>query len=92
LEAGWPVPAEYKGPQWMRVGVREGRDDAHRPEALEYDGAWQPLEVLGRYQGPDLHPREVGFRVRMRNGLETTLVRERLGRWFSDHLGFETGL
>lgn len=90
-EAGWPLPPEYMGPMWTRVGVREGRDDAHRPDALEYEGQWQPVEVLGRYHGPDLHSRELGFRVRMRNGLETTLVRERLGRWFSDHLGFELG-
>lgn len=89
-EAGWPVPPAYKGPRWLRVGVREG-EAAHRPEALQYEGDWQPVEVLGRYQGPDLHARELGFRVRMQNGLETTLVRERLGRWFSDHLGFEAG-
>jgi hypothetical protein len=88
-EAGLPIPLAYRGPRWLRVGVRERKDQGHRPESIEYEGNWHALEVLGRCYGDDLATRELGFRVRMHNGLETTLVRERTGRWFSDHLGFE---
>lgn len=90
-EAGWPVPSAYKNSRWLHVGVREGRGDSHRPIALEFEGSWLPVEVLGRYRGPELHSRELGFRVRTQNGLETTLIRERLGRWFSDDLGYDGG-
>jgi hypothetical protein len=49
-------------------------------------GAWKEVEVLGIFLGAELHPRETGFRIRFESGLEATLVRERLGRWYSDHL------
>src|SRR5690606_6184715 len=59
-EAGLPIPRTYKGPRWLRVGVRERREEGHRPEAIEYEGSWHELEVLGRYHSKDLNVRELG--------------------------------
>jgi hypothetical protein len=83
-EGGLATPRNLPPECWLRVQIRE-EDRRHRPRWIRYDGTWQALHVLGRYHGAELLPREVAYRVRLENGLETMLVRERLGRWFSDH-------
>ncbi|MEN9578992.1 MAG: hypothetical protein RJA70_2001 [Pseudomonadota bacterium] len=85
-EAGMPLPARYQDELWLRVDVQESGPPLRRPEAVWMKGAWKEVEVLGVFLGAELHPREIGFRVRFESGLEATLVRERLGRWYSDHL------
>lgn len=78
-EAGWPLPPDKT--RWFYVEVdaeRRGR----RPLRLKVKGAWEPVEVMGTVVG--LAPRERGYRVRLPNGVEVMLVRERLGRWFAD--------
>jgi hypothetical protein len=80
-EAGWPLP--HDATRWFGVDVeseRHGR--AVRPKRLKVAGTFQPVEVMGAVVG--LAPRERGFRVRLQSGAEMMLVRERLGRWFSD--------
>lgn len=86
-EAGLPIPDVHKGRQWTLVLVREGRN--RRPASLWHEDDWRRVEVIGRYHDRELGDRELGFHVRLENGLETTLVRERLGRWFSDHSRFD---
>jgi|HubBroStandDraft_6_1064221.scaffolds.fasta_scaffold276890_1 hypothetical protein len=83
VEAGWPAPPD--GARWFGVDVetaRRGR--VLRPSRLKLGGEWLPLEVMGALMG--LAPREKGFRVRLPNGAEMMLVRERLGGWFADEL------
>ena len=43
-----------------------------------------PVEVLGRWVGPELRPNEIGYRVRLLGGEEITLVREPLAQWCAD--------
>jgi hypothetical protein len=68
---------------WRRVDVRCERLDARRPNAIWVSGGWSPLEVLGRWRAGLAHG-DVGYRARLPTGAELTLVRERLGRWYSD--------
>lgn len=76
-EAGW---AEPRGPtRWYCVDVETERG---RPARLRGAGGWHPIEVMGFMVG--LRPREKGFRVRLPSGAEMLLVRERMGRWFTD--------
>jgi hypothetical protein len=80
-EAGWPLPRDATRWFWVEVEAdRPGR--AARPKRLKVGGTFQPVEVMGAVMG--LAPREHGFRVRLPSGAEMMLVRERLGRWFSD--------
>jgi hypothetical protein len=85
-EAQLPVPAAFLQDTWTRLEVQEEPLGTRRPAALRMNGHWLTLEVLGRYRGPELTRREVAFRVRAENGLETTLVRECFGRWYADDL------
>lgn len=84
-EAGLPVPDRGKPEHesWVRVEVRGLAADNRRPEALWIDGGWCPVEILGHFIDR-ARPREVGYRARLGNGKEVTLVRERLGRWYAD--------
>jgi hypothetical protein len=84
-EAQLAVPAPF-AEQWLRVDVRESTPPLRRPQAVWMKDTWKSVVVLGLYQGDELLEREVGFRVRFDSGLETTLIRERLGRWYSDHV------
>ena len=79
-EAGWPLPRDAS--RWCGVEVETARTDRTRPLRMRVADAWQPVEVMGALVG--LAPREKGFRVRLPNGAEMTLVRERLGGWFTD--------
>lgn len=85
-EAYLEVPKAYRGESWLRVDVRESSPPSRHPEAVWIRNTWQGVLVLGRYQGQELLEKEIGFRVRFDTGLETTLVRERFGRWYSDHI------
>ncbi len=85
-EACLDLPEHYRSELWLRVDVRESDAPIRRPEAVWMKDTWKKVIVLGTYHGDELLERELGFRVRFDSGLETTLVRERLGRWYSDHL------
>jgi predicted regulator of Ras-like GTPase activity (Roadblock/LC7/MglB family) len=78
------IPPRFARLDWLRVDVREDPKRARRPLAVWSRKGWAPLEILGRYHGDELRPREVAYRVRIANGMEVTVVRERLGKWYSD--------
>lgn len=79
-EAGWPPP--HDAIRWFQADVETLELDRLRPCRVRVAGAWQPVEVIGSVVG--LPARERGYRVRLPTGVEAILVRERLGRWFSD--------
>jgi hypothetical protein len=70
--------------QWMRVQVNESPAPQRRPRSVWVHRKWLPVEVLGRWVGPELLPNEIGYRVRLLGGAEVTLVREPLAQWFAD--------
>jgi hypothetical protein len=70
--------------QWMRVQVNESAAPQRRPRSVWVHRKWLPVEVLGRWVGPELLPNEIGYRVRLLGGDEVTLVREPLAHWFAD--------
>lgn len=78
MEASLPLPPRQV--HWFGAEIREDR--SHRPLAALRDEQWREVIVLGGLVG--LGARERGFRVRLPNGAEFNLVRERHGRWFSD--------
>lgn len=82
-EAGLGSDQHPEQDLWQAVEVRVAPPN-DRPSALWCGGAWAGLEILGRCADPPLTRREVGYRVRLGNGAELTLVRERLGRWYAD--------
>lgn len=84
-EAGLPLPpsAARDRDAWRRVEVLAVASDPRRPSAVWVGGAWSPVEILGRLSA-GLGGREVGYRARLPTGAELTLVREPLGRWYSD--------
>ena len=80
--AGLDMP-ERTG-QWMRVQVNESPAPQRRPRSVWVHRKWLPVEVLGRWVGPELSSNEIGYRVRLLGGAEVTLVREPLAQWFAD--------
>lgn len=90
VEAALEEPSWLGEEQWLRVDVQDDGTEARRPIAVWVEEAWSPLTVIGRYSGHELLPREVAYRVQLDDGQETTLVRERLGKWYSDHLLLHT--
>jgi hypothetical protein len=84
-EAGLTVPASTRRENdvWRRIEVLTVAQDPRRPSAVWVGGAWSPVEILGRLT-IGLGSREVGYRARLPSGAEITLVREPLGRWYSD--------
>jgi predicted regulator of Ras-like GTPase activity (Roadblock/LC7/MglB family) len=78
VEAGWRILV--RSPTWFAANVAEGRTG--RPMRLREGGHELGVEVLGRLAG--LAPRERGWRVRLEQGAELTLVREPGGHWYSD--------
>lgn len=82
----WPSTAGQQptGSQWMRVQVNESPAPLRRPRSVWVHRKWLPVEVLGRWVGPELLPNEIGYRVRLLGGAEVTLVREPLAQWFAD--------
>jgi len=86
-EAGLESPhSSLNAPEtWARVDVFTEPKDRRKPTSVWLAGEWCEIEVLGRYiAGPN--PRELGYRVRLNNGAELTLVRERRGIWYADEL------
>lgn len=84
-EAGLSLPRalQNEAEHWRRVDVRCEASDLRRPRAMWVGGGWCALELLGRWTA-DLNRGDVGYRARLPNGAEITLVRERLGRWYTD--------
>lgn len=80
--AGLEMPSPSA--QWMRVQVNESPSPHRRPRSVWVNRKWLPVEVLGRWVGPELLPNEIGYRVRLLGGAEVTLVREPLAQWFAD--------
>lgn len=86
-EAGLTLASnsEFRLERWHRVEVKfDG--DRRRPTDLWHEGRWLPLEVLGRYADDDRGLHCVGFRARIRDGSEMTLIREPLNAWYIDEL------
>jgi hypothetical protein len=87
-ESGLPLPKAVVRDRehWSRVDVRcTKKHEGRRPTAIWMNGTWHEVEILGRWNG-DARGREWGFRARLPNGAEITLVRERLGRWYVEGL------
>jgi hypothetical protein len=84
-EASLPLPrsALREEDTWRRVEVLAVAADPRRPSAVWVGSAWAPVEILGRLT-VGLRAREVGYRARLPTGAEITLIREPLGRWYSD--------
>jgi hypothetical protein len=82
-DAGLEVPEALRA-QWTRVEVDESPAPQRRPRAVWVNGKWNPIEVLGRCVDSELMPSEIGYRARLTNGAEVTLVREPLAQWFAD--------
>lgn len=78
---GRPEPGSA---QWMRVQVNESSPPQRRPRSVWVNRKWLPVEVLGRWVSDELLPNEIGYRVRLLDGAEVTLVREPLAQWFAD--------
>ncbi len=87
LEAGLPhTPTELFGREtWVRIDVQCG-ERKRRPSAIWLSGGWRPLDVLGRFAESEPGKRAVGYRCRLDDGTELTLVREPLGIWYADEL------
>lgn len=79
-EAGFSL--SQSEPIWHAVEVLPSGDITHRPRRARGRGDWNDVEVLGTIVG--LSARERGFRVRLGNGAEMTLLREPLGHWWAD--------
>lgn len=78
VEAGFPTQTI---PAWFAVDVDSG-ESSSKPLRARSKGDWLDLEVLGVLM--ELPFQENGYRVRLSNGHEVTLIREALGRWWSD--------
>lgn len=83
LEAGLTKKVGKDRLRWLGVDVMTEPGDPRRPRAVWHEGAWMPIEILGRYQSSDLGHGEVGYMTRFTSGAERLLVREPLGRWFA---------
>jgi hypothetical protein len=82
LEAGFPWMTRPQSRVSCRpVGIEE-RDS--RPLSLRQGEAALSIDIIGRVKSPAEKKREQGFRVRLENGEEGTLIREPLGRWYLD--------
>jgi len=68
---------------WCRVDVRCEPSDPKRPREVWAEGGWCGLEILGRWSEAGERG-EIGYRTRMPSGAEINLVREQLGRWYTD--------
>ena len=77
-EAGWGAPA--RSASWFAAQVVEGRTG--RPTRILANSQEHAVEVVGRITG--LASREAGWRVRLEQGAELTLIREPGGHWYAD--------
>jgi hypothetical protein len=78
-EAGWPLP---EAAFWFSLDVETDPLDPTRPLRINPGDGWYDVEILGCVT--DMVRRERGYRVRLACGAEIMLVRECLGRWFTD--------
>lgn len=78
-EAGFKAPTHKP---WSSVEVLPRGSRRVRPELARGRSDWLSVQVLGVLMG--LERGEQGYRVRLGNGAEMTLVREPLGRWWAD--------
>ncbi|MCU0659907.1 MAG: hypothetical protein MUF64_32975 [Polyangiaceae bacterium] len=78
-EAGFSMPSTQA---WFSAEVLTQEATLNKPVQARGKGPWLQVEVLGALVG--LPDQERGYRVRLSNGHEVTLVREPLGRWWSD--------
>jgi hypothetical protein len=87
MEAGLAVDegSELFQERWYRVEVRFD-SVRRRPTDIWLSGGWLPLEIFGRYSESERGARCVGYRARLADGAELTLVRESLDRWYADEL------
>jgi hypothetical protein len=84
-EAGLEIPGNWTAirERWTRVSVQSDRR-FRRPVAVWREGRWFAVEILGRLARDQLRSSETGYRVRIENGAEITLVREPLNHWYAD--------
>ena len=84
-EAGLDLPETWKAmrERWTHVAVMADRR-LRRPEAIWRAEEWQSVSILGRYRRDQLGRAESGYRVRIADGKETTLVREPLNHWYAE--------
>ena len=84
-EAGLDLPETWKAmrERWTHVAVMADRR-LRRPEAIWRAEEWQSISILGRYRRDQLGRAESGYRVRIADGKETTLVREPLNHWYAE--------
>jgi len=84
-EAGLDLPETWKAmrERWTHVAVMADRR-LRRPEAIWRAQEWQSVSILGRYRRDQLGRAESGYRVRIADGKETTLVREPLNHWYAE--------
>jgi hypothetical protein len=80
LEAGFDL--DRATPRWFPVEVSPRGARSVRPRRARAGADWHDVDVLGTLVG--LRARERAYRVRLGNGAEVTLLREPLGRWWSD--------
>lgn len=78
-EAGFSLPTKQS---WFAAEVLTHDAPPHKPRRARGKGDWLDLQVLGALVGAGNQER--GYRVRLSNGHEVTLLREPLGRWWSD--------
>lgn len=86
-EAGLILPGIWAAVRehWARVDVETDRR-LRRPRAIWREGRWYAIEIMGRVARDQLRRGESGYRVRLEDGAELTLVREPLNRWYADDL------
>jgi predicted regulator of Ras-like GTPase activity (Roadblock/LC7/MglB family) len=83
-EAAWNQD-DVKGSRWYSVDVElEAPPSGSResPRALRSSRGDLPLDILGAIMG--LADRDRGYRIRLRSGIEASLIRERNGQWYVD--------
>lgn len=83
IEAQLSIPDYWLHVRERWTGVRV-RSTGHprRPEAIWYDPVWEEVEVLGRLAVQQFANGERGYRVRLPNGSEVTLVHEPPNHWY----------
>jgi hypothetical protein len=89
-EAGLELPEPWKTTheRWTRVSIKEERR-LRRPTAIWCLEQWQAVTILGRLRRDQLRQSEAGYRVRIADIGETTLIREPFARWYAeDWAGF----
>jgi hypothetical protein len=85
IEAGLLVPETWTlmHERWTRVSVKADRH-LRRPTAIWCFESWQPVTILGRIRRDQLGRSEAGYRIRIADEGETTLIREPFNRWYAE--------